>query len=197
MTKKENDQNLEILLHEHKIINKKIDDFINSQFIYITTLITLSAGFLYFVYNNKLGVNIYLLPYLLFIIGPTFLYKFNRTLILHGYRHYIEEKINIISKKNLLIGALLTKDKLLMKNYFSLFNGIVLFGILISLIIYCNWNIINSCSNLIYHFIVQLIFIAISILLFLYNNSAFKKGYSYANELYKKSEIINCKNQQE
>jgi len=63
-------QELEVFLHEHSIVNKKIDDFINSQFVYITTLITMSAGFIYYSFeysneSNDFQKFIIYLPYLI------------------------------------------------------------------------------------------------------------------------------------
>ena len=188
----ENKKN-EILLHEHSIINNKIDSFINSQFKYITTLISMSAGFIYVTFNpslkSTLSEYIVLLPYLIIIIGSIFLYKFNRAVILHGYRHYIEEEIKISDKK-IIFGAALVKAKLLETNPFAKFNYFVMFLLFISTVFKCNYKI--SCEllyGLNFNFFIQFPVIIFSIIFFYKKNKiAFNEGYEFVKKNYTRNE---------
>lgn len=175
-------EKLQVLLHEHQNINNKIDQFISDQFKYITTLITLSAGFIYFSFeseNETIKDFIVLLPYLLIIIAPTFLFKFNRVIILHGYRAYLEDKINHHAEEQLMFGARLVKEKLLHKNPFAILNYSVLGLFFIVATIACHAN--SDWETIDYIYIIsQLAFIIIGfILFFLKNKKAFDEGYDY------------------
>ncbi len=184
---------LEVALHEHTTINKKIDDFISAQFIYITTILTFASSFIYVAYESKQEDSSYyeyvqFLPYLFIIIAPVFMFKFNRTVILHGYRYAIEERINMLIGKNVKIGGYLTKEKLLNTNPFSISIFITIALAIGISIVYCHrfqehfWN---------FNFFIQAIILIIGSTAFIIiNNKAFMKGYNFAVLLYDKDHAL-------
>jgi hypothetical protein len=190
-----NKDKLQVLLHEHVVVNKKIDDFINAQYTYITTLITMSAGFIYFTISSDIDSEsikaTIFLPYLIIILGPTFLFKFNRAIILQGYRTYIEDKINENVGENFVNGGKLVRDRLLLKNPFAKSNSLILSLLFIVTVVICNIIELTNSSNS----NVQTIFISINMLfqIFLislgiiyfnkYNKKAFKEGYEFSNNV--------------
>jgi hypothetical protein len=116
------------------------------------------------------------------IIGPTFMYKFNRTIILHGYRCFLEEKINSIVGKNVTVGAFLVKKKLLGNNPFTLLNYFLMSALVLVCIYFCHkyqpefWNI---------NFIIQASVAIIGMTFFMFDNSkSFNKGYYFGQNLY-------------
>ena len=181
------DRKLDILLHEHLLINRKIDDFINAQFMYISTILTLATSFIFIAYQSKEFNSMFynyvqFLPYLFLIIVPTFMFKFNRAILLHGYRCFLEENINIIAGKNILVGAYLVKRKLLGRNPFSIMNYIIMILLVLTSIYFCHifqlefWNL---------NFIIQLTAVFFGIVFFIiYNNNAFIEGYNFGKKLY-------------
>ncbi len=181
------DKKLDVLLHEHALINKKIDDFINSQFLYISTLLTLASSFIFIAYQSKevgsrLHDYVQYLPYILIIIGPTFLFKFNRAIILHGYRCSLEERINKAIGKNVIVGGYLVKRKLLGRNLFAIMNYTAMIALCLVSIYFCH-KYQAEFFNV--NFIIQSVFVIIGVVSFIIlNNKAFISGYQFSKDLY-------------
>jgi hypothetical protein len=189
------DMKIEVLLHEHSLINKKIDDFINNQLKYITTLISMSAGFIYVAIQSDPESNfnnaIVFLPYLIIIIGAVFLFKFNRAVILHGYRHYLENKVNFFLETKLIFGGALVKAKLLQTNIFAIFNSLVMLILFLFTIYMCSHSrvVIESKKLLVFvfnpHFFIQTGIIVVgTVVFFIKNNKAFDDGFNFAEVKY-------------
>lgn len=191
------EKQLEVLLHEHTILNAKIDEFIGKQFVYITTLLTISGSFIYVALADSdatKSVKQFLpfLPYIQIALGPTFLFKFNRAILLHGYRHFIEERINALVGKNYLFGAKLVKKKLLDTNTFARFNYIVLGLMFVVSVFFCHIpldgfdNIGKAISNYNFmdpHLYIQVIVIIGGVFVFIRKNrKAFEEGNDLAFE---------------
>ena len=182
---------LSVALHEHAQINKKIDDFINAQFIYISTILTLGGSFIVLATQTE-GIEwiepiVPYLPYIFIIMGPTFLYKFNRAIVLHGYRRFLEDVINKKIDKNLLSGAHLVKEKLLERNWFTIMNYSVLGAFVLTTVYICHMDQIFVTN---FNLWIQLLIILLGVGIFVKRNlTAYNSGYILALSRYENDSI--------
>ena len=118
------------------------------------------------------------------------MYKFYRAILLHGYRSYIEKKINFILGKNVLSGGNLVKEKLLATNPFAILNYIVMLFTFFSSVYFCH---INSDIFFNVHFFIQTGIMFVVLAIFVVSvKKVFENGFQFANKRYNQKKIIIC-----
>ncbi|AXG69919.1 hypothetical protein KORDIASMS9_02147 [Kordia sp. SMS9] len=128
---------LDVLLKEYEITNAKIEKFVGSQFLYTQGSLALAGGYVLFLVEGvKLidqsvttggGTKLYIqfLPFLVLIILSGILYQYQRTIVLQGYKQYLEFAINKIVGKNLMSYGQIGVKKMLQRNPIALMNSII------------------------------------------------------------------------
>ena len=124
---------LDVLLKEYEVTNSKIEKFVGNQFLYTQGGLVLTGGYILFLVQTNLVIetatsgndaNVYLqfLPFIVLIILSGILYQYQRTIVLHGYKQYIEYAINKIVGKNLISYGHIGVKRMLQKNRIAMMN---------------------------------------------------------------------------
>lgn len=128
---------LDVLLKEYEITNNKIEKFVGSQFLYTQGSLALAGGYILFLVEgvklidqstpNVDGTKLYIqfLPFLVLIILSGILYQYQRTIVLQGYKQYLEFAMNKIVGQNLISYGHIGMKKMLQKNPIALMNSII------------------------------------------------------------------------
>jgi hypothetical protein len=171
------------LIEEYKIVNIRIDEFVSRQTKIMNLYLVIIGGFLTFLIKiDEDSFILPLLPYILMLIMPTFLYHYHRTIILQGYRRHLEKNINIQFKIKPILYSITAKKFLLRNNIFSILNYIVM-GLGSSLIIIFS-NINNLKGWGVFQFVVQLIiFIAIFTIFAIKTNNGAEQTFKFLQKI--------------
>ncbi len=128
---------LDVLLKEYEITNNKIEKFVGSQFLYTQGSLALAGGYILFLVEGvKLidnsvttggGTKLYIqfLPFLVLIILSGILYQYQRTIVLQGYKQYLEFAMNKIVGQNLISYGHIGVKKMLQRNPIALMNTVI------------------------------------------------------------------------
>jgi hypothetical protein len=128
---------LDVLLKEYELTNGVIEKFVGSQFLYTQGALALLGGYILFLvegvrlidqsvpYANSTKLYIQFLPFLALIILSGILYQYQRTIVLQGYKQYLEFAINKIVGQNLISYGHIGMKKMLQKNPIALMNTII------------------------------------------------------------------------
>lgn len=142
------------LLEEYKLVTGRIDEFVTRQTSVFNIYLVLIGGAVAFIFaSDSQLVRSYLryVPYILVLIMPTYLYQYHRTIVLQGYRRYLEKLINEQFSKKPIKYSEIAKKYLLRTNFFSILNYIVIGIGCVVLVLVCH---LPQISNI--HFFIQM-----------------------------------------
>jgi hypothetical protein len=136
---KKREMQFDCLREEYRMCSQRIDDFNSKLFSYFNTVLIVVGGYLTFIHGAvKMEGMRSFTPYLLFIALGLAGYQYRRTLILQGYRRYLEDEINKLLGKNTFNFGNLSKERLLKPNFFTSFNAVSYFLVIAWLMFYSN-----------------------------------------------------------
>lgn len=163
---------LDVLLKEYEITNSKIEKFVGNQFLYTQGGLVLTGGYILFLVQTSLVVSgtsdssVYLqfLPFIVLMILSGILYQYQRTVVLQGYKQYLEYAINKIVGQNLISYGYIGVKRMLRKNRIAVMNTSFYVIVYIGACIfsYVNLGEDGSIGWLIAHVLVFIMFLVLA-----------------------------------